>query len=336
MTNPEVFSPEQTAGQRLMVGFDGGALNDDLKFYIDTLKIGGIILFKRNITSAEQTNRLCRDVQAYALLSGQPPLFIAIDQEGGTVARLPEPFTRFPGNSHIKTPSHAKHFAKVTSRDLKSIGVNMNMAPVMDVAATDIDSIMRDRAFGHDPAVVSELGGVVIDTFQTNGIMSVAKHFPGIGRTTLDSHRDRPIFDANIDNMRACDLIPFQAAIACQASGIMLSHILYSEIDPKWPASISSKIANDLLRRQMGYDGIVMTDDLDMGAIRKYYDIETVIDQILLADIDITLICHKGPDISTAFTRILDRIQQNESFLEKGKASLKRIMNLKRIYLEQD
>lgn len=333
MTNPDNFSPEQIAGQRLMVGFDGTALNDDLKFSIDSLKIGGIILFKRNINTSGQLEHLCRDVQEYAEASGQPPLFIAMDQEGGTVARLPRPFTRFPGNPYIKTRSDAEHFAVVTSRELKSIGVNMNMAPVMDVAAKNINSIMQDRAFSHNPAIVSELGSVVIKTLQANNIMSVAKHFPGIGRTTLDSHIDRPVFDADINDMRSHDLIPFQAAVTSGVAGMMLSHILYTGIDPEWPASISPAIAGTLLRSQMGYDGVVITDDLDMGAIQKYYDIETVIDQILLADIDIALICHKGPNIEIAFNRILDRIRQEDTYREKGEKSLQRIMNLKQAYL---
>jgi len=126
------FSNEQLAGQRLMVGFDGTRLNDDLMFLIDTLKVGGIILFSRNLTSPDQIKDLCLSVQEYAVKCGQPPLFISIDQEGGKVARLEEPFTQFPGNPHMKNDEDARHFAEITASELKNVGINMNMAPVME------------------------------------------------------------------------------------------------------------------------------------------------------------------------------------------------------------
>jgi beta-N-acetylhexosaminidase len=145
------FSDEQSAGQRLMVGFDGTELNPDLKFLIKTLKVGGIILFARNLINPDQITHLCSSVQEYARSCGQPPLFISIDQEGGCVARLKEPFTQFPGNPKMKGPEDAIHFARVTAAELTEIGVNMNLAPVLDVAPQGIDSVQKNRVFGHDP-----------------------------------------------------------------------------------------------------------------------------------------------------------------------------------------
>ncbi|MFO7964942.1 MAG: glycoside hydrolase family 3 N-terminal domain-containing protein [Desulfobacterales bacterium] len=333
MIQTDGLSPEQIAGQRLIAGFDGTTLNDELKFLIDGLKVGGLILFKRNIIDAGQTGRLCRDILKYADSCGQPPLFIAVDQEGGQVARLPDAFTRFPGNPFITTPSQAEIFAVSTARDLTGLGINMNMAPVLDVPPFKGDSIMRERAFSHRPSIVSELGGTVIDAFQHNHIMSVAKHFPGIGRTTLDSHLERPEFDGDITDMHSHDLIPFQTAIEKRVAGIMLSHILYTRIDPKWPASLSSEIADNLLRKRMGYDGIVMTDDLDMAAITNHYNIQTVVDQILSAGIDIALICRKGPHIEIAFQRILEHLRNGKLPENKWTDPLRRIVDLKRKYL---
>ncbi len=329
-----VFSDTQSAGQRLMAGFDGTELNAELKFLINALKLGGIILFSRNLIDPGQIKDLCFSMQSYARSCGQPPLFIAIDQEGGRVARLREPFTQFPGNSKMKGPEDAVYFAKTTAKEFLEVGINMNLAPVLDVAPEGINSIMAGRAFGPDPGWVSEQGKVVIEHLQAENIMAVAKHFPGIGRTVLDSHFELPDLDIDVDAMQGFDLLPFKTAISHDVAGIMLSHIRYTGIDPDWPASLSKTIADDLLRKQMGYDGVVMTDDLDMGAIEKHYDLKTAIQQILSADIDIPLICHAGPNIENAFKEILDVQRRSQTMKAKGMKSLKRIMRLKLRYLK--
>jgi len=209
----------------------------------------------------------------------------------------------------------------------------MNMAPVMDVAPENIQSIMAERSFGPDPQRVSEMGVQIIEQLQQNNIMAVAKHFPGIGRTTLDSHLDKPTLAIGLDILKTADLIPFQAAISGGVAGMMLSHIFYDQIDSRWPASLSPKIAERLLRNEMGFDGVVMTDDLDMGAIKKHYDIQTVVKQILSAGIDIAMICHKGPDIETAYQEILKSITDSPTVHAKCRTSVQRILKLKHQYL---
>lgn len=328
------FSTEQRAGQRLMVGFEGTGLNEDLKDLINRLKIGGIILFAGNLKSPDQIKELCRSIQDYAKICQQPPLFIAVDQEGGQVARLQEPFTIFPGNPHMKTEEDAVHFAEITAAELNQVGINMNMAPVMDVSPEGSGSIMAERTFGDNPAWVSRLGVKVIEHLQLNNIMAVAKHFPGIGRTTLDSHMDMPVLHDDLSVMEQFDLIPFEAGIQNRVSGVMLSHIFYTKLDPQWPASLSPQIAKNLLRKQMGFDGLVLTDDLDMGAISKHYDIHTAIHQILAADIDLTLICHKGPTIEIAFEEILKEMTDSPELKARGIESMERIMEAKRRYLD--
>jgi beta-N-acetylhexosaminidase len=332
MINSNNAALDQMAGQRLMAGFDGTTFNDDLKFLIETLRVGGVILFKRNIETPGQVETLCCGIREFASASGQPPLFIAIDQEGGKVARLPAPFTRFPGNPYIKTSADAAAFAQITAQELAGVGINMNLAPVMDVAPVEIDSIMKDRAFGSDPGATARLGKIVIKGLQAEHVMAVAKHFPGIGRTTLDSHLDRPTFHADLADLQAFDLIPFEAAVSANVSGVMLSHILYDAVDPRWPASLSVEIANKLLRGRMGYKGLVLTDDLDMGSITRYYAIETVIDRILCAEIDLALICHKGPNIEAAYKIIRKRLDRDD-VREKSENSHLRIMTCKRDYL---
>jgi len=183
------------AGQRLMVGFDGTVLDDTLKHAIAAMNVGGIILFSRNIESPGQVQALCTAAQNYAAQCGNPPLFVAIDQEGGVVARLKAPFTRFPGNPAMQRTADAIDFARTTAGELQSIGVNMNMAPVLDVAPGHGPSIMAQRVFGGDPQWVARMGTAVIEHLQAKGVMAVGKHFPGIGRTVMDSHEGQPAPD---------------------------------------------------------------------------------------------------------------------------------------------
>lgn len=331
--NPEDLSIEQLAGQRLMVGFEGTQFNQDLQVLIRDLKVGGIILFSQNTKTPAQVKKLCDAVQKYARLNKQPPLIISIDQEGGPVARLKEPFSEFPGNPAMTDVKDAIFFAETTAAELTQAGINMNLAPVLDVAPKEIDSIMAARAFGHNPQWVSKLGLTVISHLQQQNIMAVAKHFPGIGRTVADSHVDLPSCEHSLADLRSCDLIPFADSIKQGVAGIMLSHVSYPEIDPLWPASLSKQIAQHLLREQMGYSGVSMTDDLDMGAITKYFDIRITIRQILKAGIDMILICHKGPHIEIAYQEIFDSLNRSQNDRAMGIVSVKRIMALKKKYL---
>ena len=334
LMNTDSLSIEQLAGQRVMVGFDGKWFNADLKFLIGALKVGGVILFSQNIENPDQVKKLCEAIQEYARANNQPPLIIAIDQEGGQVARLKEPFSEFPGNPAMKDVNDAIYFAETTAAELTLAGINMNLAPVMDVAPRDITSIMSERAFGHDPEWVSKLGLTIISHLQQHQIMAVAKHFPGIGRTVADSHIELPACEFSLSELKSCDLIPFADSIAQDVAGIMLSHVMYPKIDPKWPASLSEQIAHRLLRKQMGFSGVSMTDDLDMGAITHHYDIRTAIRQILRAGIDMALVCHKGPNIEIAYQEILDGLRQSQDIQAMGIESVKRILALKKKYIK--
>jgi len=328
------LTPKQAAGQRIMAGFYGTGLTDDLKFLIGQVRVGGIILFARNIENRSQLKELCADVQNHARECGQPPLFIAIDQEGGCVSRLrPPEFPEFPGAPDIQNINGAIVFGNNVSRELKTAGINMNMAPVLDVAPPSIDSIMKDRMFNHDPLTVAKIGSTIIDTMQKNGIMAIAKHFPGIGRTVSDSHMERPDLETPLDYMDQFDLIPFKSAIRHHVSGIMLSHVRYTAIDPAWPASLSITIALSLLREKLGFDGLVMTDDLDMGAIKNHYGIETVGQRIIEAGIDIALICHSMNDVETMAGLFEKQLRNPGNFRDKGMESVNRIMEMKSKFL---
>ncbi len=317
----------------MMVGFDGHELTPELEYYIRTLKIGGIILFSRNIVSPGQLAELCTQVRELARATDHPPLFVSIDQEGGLVARLKAPFTVFPGNSCMKSVEDAAAFADITASELSKVGVNMNMAPVMDVAPEGFCSIMEGRMFGRGAAWTSLLGATVIERLQQGGVLAVAKHFPGIGRTTLDSHVDLPCSNIEPEDLRGFDLVPFKAAIDKRVAGVMLSHIRYDKIDGKWPASLSSIIARDILREEMGFDGLVISDDLYMGAITKHFDLESSISRIFDADIDIALLCRQGSKIERAFEIFLRKIGESESSREKARASAERVMRFKKAFI---
>jgi beta-N-acetylhexosaminidase len=332
----QALTPAQRAGQRLMVGFDGTQFSDTLKHYIEELHVGGLILFAQNLESPGQIADLCQTAQAYAQQCGQPPLLIGIDQEGGVVARLKPPFTQFDGNPHMRSIQDAERFARITATELKRIGVNINMAPVLDVLPADGPSVMASRSFGHDPQWVATMGTTVIDHMQKRGIMSVAKHFPGIGRTVLDSHDDLPDSDIPATALASIDLVPFEHAIKHRAAGIMLSHIRYRHLDPQWPASLSPTIADDLLRSKLGYHGLVLTDDFDMGAIAKHFDVPTIVGRSLTARIDILLICHQSPKIDGAFHEILRQCTSSEDLTKKEKESVNRILSAKNRYVSTE
>jgi beta-N-acetylhexosaminidase len=327
------WTEQNLAGQRLMAGFEGTHLDRELRGLIADLSLGGLILFKRNVDSPGQLASLCCSAQEHARDCGLPPLFIAIDQEGGRVARLGPPFTQFPGNPAMRDRQDAVSFAQITATELARVGINMNLAPVLDVAPMDGDSIMAQRAFGSDPQWVALMGAAVIGGLQSGGIMAVAKHFPGIGRTCLDSHHDLPLFDAHLKSLEDYDLIPFRAAIQNHVAGIMLAHILYRQLDAEWPASLSVKIARDVLRRRLGFTGVVLTDDLEMGAITRHFGLKNAIRQVLKAEIDVALICHSAEKLRRAHALTLRNIAASEKARQRAEAAAARILALKARYL---
>jgi beta-N-acetylhexosaminidase len=318
------------AGRRLMVGFDGTEVSQDLKYLIREVGVSGIILFKKNIESPRQIRELTRSAQKYALSLENEPLFIAVDQEGGEVARLRGPsFTEFPGN-----PADARRFAEVAASELASVGINMDMAPVLDVVPVGLAGVMAGRSFGSDPIRVSQLGRVIVSHLQRNGVMSVAKHFPGMGRALNDPHRDPAGLEISLPEMERSDLIPFNDAITGGVSGIMLSHLVYGGIDPGWPASLSGKIARDLLQEKMGFKGLVLTDDLDMGAIHAYYPVEILAERILEAQIDIALICHRTEKIENLFDAIRKAHRKSSDVKRLGIGSHRKISRVKQSFIK--
>lgn len=276
------MSLEQKVGQVMMIGFDGLTLDNGLRQMIEQYHVGGVILFARNVESPDQVARLCNDLQAAALHSGHPGLFLAIDQEGGRVARLTQKagFTEFPsamalaaaGESTGSTQT-AFDVAQAMAAEMRSVGLNVDFAPVMDVNNNPQNPVIGTRSFGSDPQQVGQYGVAFFLGLQNSGVMAFGKHFPGHGDTSVDSHIALPVVTHSRDRLEAVEFAPFRAAIQAQdaagrgIAGFMSAHATYPSLDPENAATLSSKVLTVLLRQEMGYDGLLVTDSLEMGAL---------------------------------------------------------------------
>jgi beta-N-acetylhexosaminidase len=268
------MTPEQKIGQVMMVGFDGTEASPDLLEMITKYHVGGVILFARNIESPEQVARLTGDLQRAALDSGHPGLFIAIDQEGGRVARLTEDkgFTEVPGAMAIAATgdvASAQKIAAILAGEMNAIGVNIDFAPDLDVNNNPQNPVIGLRSYGSQPDEVAKFGVATIQALQSNGILAVGKHFPGHGDTGTDSHVALPLVPHDRARLEQVEFVPFEAAMLNGVAGIMSAHIVFPAIDPTpgLPATLSPAVLTGLLRQEMGFQGLIFTDSLDMGAL---------------------------------------------------------------------
>ncbi len=321
-TTLELSELDSKIGQLFMAGIPGKTLDNGTEALIRDYNLGGVILFSRNIEEPEQVARLCQDLQDAAMKHQSVPLFLAVDQEGGRVARLREPFTLFPGNEAIGKDDNpldrAKEFGLTTAKEMKLVGLNMDMAPVMDVQRGETEKHLVGRPFGKDPEKVGELGGAVIESLQDNGIMAVAKHFPGLGRAPLDPHLELPRIEVDMEEMESVNLPPFGSAVKRKVSSIMTSHAIYPALDPERPATLSPNVLENLLREKMSFEGLIITDDLEMGAIAKQWGVADGAAASFEAGADILLICKEQNNIQESIKLI-------RSKLLKGNIPLKRL-----------
>ena len=286
------MSLEQKVGQVFMLGFVGTRVTEQNRALIHGLRLGGVTLFGRNIETAQQVRQLTAGLQEFA----EPvPLFISIDQEGGLVVRVTSGATIFPGNMAIGAADDLKlaHAVAAASADeLRAMGITMNLAPVVDVNTNARNPVIGTRSFGGDAARVADFAVATIDGTQAQGVSAVAKHFPGHGDTDVDSHRDLPLVAHPLERLQALELVPFQAAIRAGVDGIMTAHVYAPAIEPRpnVPATLSKAVLTDLLRDRLGYDGLILTDALDMGAITNYRSSAEAAVDAFLAGADLLLI----------------------------------------------
>lgn len=328
--DPERWDTARLAGQRLIVGFEGLRFDDALADLLARCKPAGVILFRRNVSSPEQLRALTAALQGFAAAIGLPPLIVSVDQEGGRVARLGPPFTQFPNTPPVATLEEAERFAAVTAAELAAAGINTNLAPVLDIAPPGFGSVMEGRALGGDPQTVTRLGIAIMSGLQSRGILSVAKHFPGLGRTRLDSHEDLPVLDEEPAALEAFDLLPFRAAVSAGAAGILLAHLLCPRLDPERPASLSRAVAVDVLRCRLGYPGLSFTDDLNMGAVAKTLPFEEAVRSAFHAGVDLLLVCRDLERAARAHDVLVKELEETGSAgRDEALRSIARILQAK-------
>ena len=282
-------------GQFLMVGLPGPAMDDAARELVRDLKVGGIVLFARNLESPEQVWQLTHDLQHAAREAGSPPLLIAVDQEGGRVQRLREPFSIIPPARELgetATPEAVERLAQKTARELALVGINVNLAPVLDVPRGP-DCPQWDRAYGQDPRQVARFARAAIQGYLAGGVLPVAKHFPGLGDTLADSHQELPLAQSD-DPSRETDLLPFRLAVAAGVSAIMTAHLLVPRWDSR-PATLSAAALQGWLRQKLGFKGVIITDDLEMGAIAAQLPVDRAAREAFTAGADLLLICNDWP-----------------------------------------
>jgi beta-N-acetylhexosaminidase len=275
------MSMEEKVGQLFMVFFRGPTVSSALTSMIRDQHVGGIVLFNHtgNLQSLPQATRLISAAQSLAIQNGaRVPLFVAVDQEGGIVDRLPSPATDFPGAMALGATgsvSLARRVAEVTAVELRSIGVNMNLAPVLDVNDNADNPVIGVRSFGSSPQQVAALGEAMIEAYRANGIIAVAKHFPGHGSTTIDSHRGLPVVPRTLGQLRSVELVPFQVAVVAGVDAIMTAHVSYPYVEPdrKLPATLSPRVLQALLRDEMAFEGVIVSDSMTMGAIARDFSV---------------------------------------------------------------
>ena len=281
-------------GQRFVVDFSGPEVTADLERLIREGRVAGVILFVKNIRSVSQVRGLTADLQRLAADAGLPPLLITIDQEGGLVNRLIDGITIFPSAMALGASGRAEDAAtagRITSMELRALGVNTNHAPVLDVNSNMENPIIGIRSFGDDPAQVARLGIAYIRAAQAAGILTTAKHFPGHGATPVDSHLDLPVVTKDLQRLRREEVFPFAEAIGAGVDGIMSTHIVFPALDADRPASLSPQIMTGLLREELGFDGVSFTDSMAMKAIADRWPRGTAAVAALQAGVDVVLAC---------------------------------------------
>lgn len=275
-----------------MVGLPGPRVDAVAREMVRDLQVGGVILFARNIESPEQVWELCRDLQQEALAASGLPLLISVDQEGGPVQRLKAPFTIIPPARNLgleATVPEVEVLARQTARELALVGINMNLAPVLDVPRSPACPLWH-RAFSSDPEKAARFGLAAIRGYLSGGVIPVAKHFPGLGDTMADSHEVLPQALSS-DTKREADLFPFREAAAAGVPAVMTAHLLVPQWDDR-PATLSAVALQDWLRRRLKFQGVVITDDLEMGGIASQLPVAQGAREALAAGADLLLICN--------------------------------------------
>ncbi|MDY0061772.1 MAG: beta-N-acetylhexosaminidase [Myxococcota bacterium] len=327
------LSLAELAGGLLMAGFSGTSPPASLLELVAHRGLGGVVLFSRNIATPDQTREL---VDALRQASPSPlPLLVAVDQEGGAVARFREPFTRFPPMARlgeVGDPELAQAVGRVLGSELAAVGVNLDFAPVLDVLTRADNPAIGRRALATEPSRVALLGTRLIAGLQDAGVAACAKHFPGHGDAALDSHHQLPVLPHTRERLQQVELPPFVAACAVPVATVMVGHLLLPRLDPEQPASLSRPLIQGLLREELGYQGVVVTDDLEMAPIAEGVGMARAAELGLHAGVDLFLVCHRLDRQQELLDALCEAVVQGRVPRQRLEESWERLARLRRLY----
>ncbi|MFT5871690.1 MAG: beta-N-acetylhexosaminidase [Clostridium sp.] len=332
------MSLDEKIGQMLVVGIEGYDLNNNTKTLLEKYKVGGVILFSNNVQDVSQLLNLLNSLKKENSFN-KIPLFLSVDEEGGRVTRMPKEFQKFPTSRAIGKINDETLSYKIGSTiayEIGSVGFNMNFAPVLDVNSNPKNPVIGDRSFGSNVNIVSRLGIQTMKGIQSGNIIPVVKHFPGHGDTMVDSHLGLPSVNNDLKRLKSLELIPFVEAIKSNADAVMIAHILLPKIDSENPSSMSKIIITDILRMNLNFNGVIITDDMTMGAIVKNYNISEAAVKSVKAGSDIVLVCHGYENEVAVINALKNAILKGEISGQRIDESVYRIMMLKKKYKLKD
>jgi beta-N-acetylhexosaminidase len=292
------------AGHLLAVGFDGTRIPDALAALSNRSGLGGIVLFARNCPDLETVLSLTREARWL-----DPDILLLVDHEGGRVHRLPPPFTRFPPAAAVGRsgdPRLAASVAAAMGRELRAAGFDSGLAPVLDCLLDQANTVIGDRAFGSSPETVAAFGAAFVEAMLSTGLIPVAKHFPGHGLTSIDSHHALPDTGATLAELERGELVPFRAALAAGCPAVLVAHVRYRALDSELPGSLSPRVVSGVLRQDLGFDGFVLSDDLEMAAVAGTWGVAEAARRFLLAGGDLALVC-RSPEARDEALRTIQR-----------------------------
>lgn len=333
------MSTSDKVGQLIIAGLDGEAADTETQAIINNREAGGFILFRPNMKSVSSTVALTNQLKNLNRRAGGEPLFLSVDEEGGRVSRLPSQVDKLPSSGEIGksgSEAYARTAGEQLARRVKAFGFNLNFAPVLDVNSNPDNPVIGDRSFGSSPSLVAKLGIAELEAHKSNGVLGVVKHFPGHGDTSVDSHKELPVLSNGMSRLSQLELPPFEAAIGNGAEAVMVAHILLPKLDPDYPASLSKPIITGLLRDRLSFDGLVISDDLTMGAIKENYNLGDAAVRFVLAGGDIALVCHGDENISLVYNSLKNAVNRGIISTERLNESVYRVLALKTVYKLND
>ena len=336
------MTTEQKVSQLLVAGIEGTQLGQDAVQAVQDYQVGGVILFGRNVESAWQLAELTNGLKD--LNGDYTPLFLCVDQEGGRVDRMPPEVERTPSawsvGQTLDTEGVGAAYGALLAEECAAFGFNMDFAPSLDIWSNPDNTVIGDRAFGNDWEWTAFFGMSAVESMEEQGgVIPVVKHFPGHGDTSVDSHVALPVVDKSLEELWQSELVPFNmtlnqedyfgAQAGPSAPAVMVAHILLRQVDPDYPASLSHRVVTGLLREEMGFDGVVCTDDLTMGAVSNTYGMGEAAVLAVEAGCDLLLVCHGADNLTAARDALLEAADSGRLSPERLDESVKRILSLK-------